>query len=174
MTTEFKHIPDCVTASTLTPFITENFRYEDNAELCNVFDWLYNYIESKPNMSVEAAVSLLNVFNRGIRIALETVIYEGHGFPKANLYGVGEYYKYFVNKADDAFHGKQDGGIIYEIDRFTFDDPSEKDEYVKSIRMDYRVKLNDAYNLIHMMIEYPINNLYERSKFSRKNVDYSL
>ena len=62
MTTEFKHIPDCVTASTLTPFITESFRYEDNADLCTVFDWLYNYIESKPNMSVESAVSLLNVF----------------------------------------------------------------------------------------------------------------
>lgn len=174
MTTEFKHIPDCVTASTLTPFITESFEYDDNSSLCGIFDMLYNYIESKSNMSVEAAVSLLNAFNRGIRIALETVIDRECGISKANMHGVGEYYKYFVNKADDAFHGKQDGGIIYEIDRFTFDDPSEKDEYVKSVRMDYRVKLNDAYNLIHMMIEYPINNLYERSKFSRKNVDYSL
>lgn len=36
--TEFKHIPDCITASTLTPFITESFKYEDNTELSTVFD----------------------------------------------------------------------------------------------------------------------------------------
>ena len=174
MTTEFKHIPDCITASTITPFIAESFDYEDNASLCTVFDRLYNYLESKPNMSVEAANSLLDTFNRGIRLTLETVMDGEYGISRANLPGVGEYYKYFVNKADDAFHGKQDGGIIYEIDRFSFDDPSEKDEYIKSVRMEYRVKLNDAYNLIHMMIDYPLCDLYERSKLSRKCVDYSL
>ena len=82
MTTEFKHIPDCITASTLTPFITESFKYEDNTELSTVFDWLYNCIKSKPNMSVEAAISLMDAFNRGIRIALRTGIDEEPDFSK--------------------------------------------------------------------------------------------
>lgn len=101
--TEFKHIPDCITASTITPFITESFKYEDNTELSTVFDWLYNCIKSKPNMSVEAAISLMDAFNRGIRIALRTGIDEEPDFSKTNIYSVGKYYKYFVDKVEDAF-----------------------------------------------------------------------
>lgn len=162
MTTEFKHSPDYITASTLTPFITESFKYEDNTELSTVFDWIYNCIKSKPNMSVEAAISLIDAFNRGIRIALRTGIDEEHDFSKTNIYSVGKYYKYFVDKVEDAFRGKQDDGIIYEIDGFNFDDPSEKDEYIKSVRMDYRVKLIDTCKLMNMVMEYPIYNFYDR------------
>ena len=172
MTTEFKHIPDCITASTLTPFITESFKYEDNTELSTVFDWLYNCIKSKPNMSVEAAISLMDAFNRGIRIALRTGIDEEPDFSKTNIYSVGKYYKYFVDKVEDAFRGKQDAGVIYEIDRFNFDDPSEKDEYIKSVRMDYRVKILDTCKLINMVLEYPIYDPYDRFTLYRMMIEY--
>lgn len=172
MTTEFKHIPDCITASTLTPFITENFKYEDNTELSTVFDWLYNCIKSKPNMSVEAAISLMDAFNRGIRIALRTGIDEEPDFSKTGIYSVGKYHKYFVDKAENAFRGKQDAGVIYEIDRFNFDDPSEKDEYIKSVRMDYIVKILDTCKLFNMVLNYPIYDAYDRFTLYRMMIEY--
>lgn len=174
MTTGMNQIPDCCTAAVIDIIMTDDYDFSDNGYVCKALDALYNYIESKDNISVEGSIALLNAFAKALKNRLSDGISEYSGISSANMHGIGQYWIYFVNKADDAFCGKQEDGIIFEMDRFNFTSDSERNEYLRSLKLEYYKALNNAYEIVHFATEYPIGRLFERSKFSRKNVDYSL
>lgn len=173
MDTKINDLESCAIAPVIDALIPDDYRYTDNNSTCGLLDRVYQYITSNKRISVEGAIMLLNKMSLIYRSAIAYVTFNRTGISSKNRSGIDAYCCEFaslceccVNIDDYKF------GMFERAQIPLYQDDDTEIKYRKEKLEEYSMAFINAYNLRFIFMNYPLQNIQNRSSFSRNYVNY--
>ena len=166
-------LDSCAIAPVIDALIPDNYHFTDNTSTCAILDRVYQYLDSNSKISVEGAVMLLNRVSLIYREAISHAAFNRTGISNKNKYAIDAYCCDLANRCENCIDLNNPDSATFERDQITGCISNEiRTQYRHSKLEEYCQEIINAYNLRMIFLNYPLQNLQNRSDFSRKNVNY--
>ena len=173
MDTKINDLESCAIAPVIDALVPDDYQYIDNNSTCGLLDRVYQYVYSHKRISVEGAIMLLNKMSIIYKSAITYATFNRIGISSKNRSGIDAYCCDFASACECCVNIDDPEFGIFERAQIPFyQDDNAEIEYRKEKLEEYSMAFINAYNLRHIFMNYPIQNLQNRSDFSRKNVNY--